>query len=203
MMEPPQSATTELTRTDVEARLLSKATKDGLFRQRLLDQSQTIWREEFGNTSLKDLTLRVLEDTLQDLYLVLPAQDDVLRRELLEEPQKVWQREFGTTKLEGYTIRVIEEHPGQFCLVLPQPDQHPEWLNAVLAPTDETPIGEPEQQLPSWRSRSRPMPKTKLGRLARRGEDTLTTQVKSNPLVQMMMIPVNQVRSFINAWKRL
>lgn len=186
-----QVAIGELTRSDVEERLIRKVVQDATFRETLLKDPQTVWQQEFGNTVLNDLRLQVFEETANTLYLVVPSQNEALEQELAENPKAVWKREFGTTRLEGYIIRVAREPSGYFYLVLPRQEQLPTWMGALSH--DSEPISsDPESGsvLKTYRSLPRTTPRTKLGRIVRRLRDWLLMLGKTNPLIICWMAPV-------------
>lgn len=198
------------TRADIEAHLIRLALHDEAYRKTLLSQPQTVWQQEFGNTAFKDLSLMVLEETNDTLYLVIPWQDEALRQALIENPKAVWQQEFGTTRLSGYMIRVIQEEAGQFCLVLPALERSPVWESTFSQATATSPtntVASSEQ--PSEFGKSfhtlthRPMPKTKLGRIFYRIQIWLLMLVRTNPIVAMLMRPFYRVRSLMHEWRRL
>jgi len=60
-------------RHEVEDRLTSRAMNDPAFRQQLLDDPQSAVREELGVQLPSEVTIKVLEETPDTLYLVIPA----------------------------------------------------------------------------------------------------------------------------------
>lgn len=201
----------ELTRAEVEQRLLSKALQDETWRETLLRDPQAIWQQEFGNTSLRDLQLSVLTETTDSLYLVLPAQDEVFRKELAQHPQAVWRREFGTAQLEGYTIRVVEEPAGQFYFVLPIADRLPALLQTLTAESDldaahptqprQNAFSQMQQQYRAITYRK--PPKTKFGRICFYAQNWVIMTVLSHPIVSVALRPFYVANNWINAWRRL
>jgi len=207
MLQPISTiaVTEDLSRSQIEARLLQRAMQEPVFRQTLVQDPPTIWQQEFGDDPvLKDLQLQVLEETETSLYLVLPSQDEAFRQELLQTPQAVWKREFGTTDLQGYVIRVVQEPEGHFYLVLPFRQRSAGWLDEFpqMVPPPWTPpdVGTLEK---SWRTRPRRMPTTKLGRIWQRLQTWVAMMVKTNPLVAAILRPFYWVRSLMQAWNRL
>lgn len=60
-------------RHQVEDRLTSRAMNDPDFRQQLLDDPQAAVRDELGMSMPSEVTIKVLEETPDTLYLVIPA----------------------------------------------------------------------------------------------------------------------------------
>lgn len=61
-----------LSRKDAEAKLIAKAQTDQSFRQALLTNSKAAIEQELG-TIIEDFQVKVIEETADTLYLVLPA----------------------------------------------------------------------------------------------------------------------------------
>lgn len=61
-----------LSRKDAEAKLIAKAQADQSFRQALLTNSKAAIEQELG-TIIEDFQVKVVEETADTLYLVLPA----------------------------------------------------------------------------------------------------------------------------------
>lgn len=66
-----------LSRKDAEAKLIAKAQADQLFRQALLNNSKAAIEKELG-TIIEGFQVKVVEETADTLYLVLPAVEDEL-----------------------------------------------------------------------------------------------------------------------------
>ncbi|MGG6268095.1 hypothetical protein ACQ4M3_27540 [Leptolyngbya sp. AN03gr2] len=198
--------TEPLTREQIEAQLLGKAAHDESFRTALIETPQAIWDREFGQTLLSSLKLKVLQNSLNTLYLIAPTQDETLRKELSNNPKAVWKRRFGTTKLQGYTIRVIEEQPGEFCFVMPTSidlEAEAQFLEEAAQQgfNLEEHTAKARKELRSLTQRK--VPKTKLGRILLRLEGFVLVWIKSNPIVVSILRPIYWVRSLIFAWRRL
>jgi hypothetical protein len=69
-------------RQQVERRLVDRAFRDAAFRSLLIDDPKAAIRAEFGIMVPAGLTVTVLEETSNSLYLVLPNQD---REEMLTD----------------------------------------------------------------------------------------------------------------------
>ena len=59
-------------RNQIEASLIRKAWRDERFRQRLLQNPQDVFKEELQDTDIGDAHFRVVEETPDTFYLVLP-----------------------------------------------------------------------------------------------------------------------------------
>ncbi|OLP17986.1 hypothetical protein BST81_13150 [Leptolyngbya sp. 'hensonii'] len=206
MTEQTQAHPEEITRADIEIRLLGKALQDATFKQTLLSDPVKVWQQEMGDTVLKDLQLKILEENQDTLYLVLPWQDETLREGLKKRPKAIWKEEFGTTRLEGYVVRVVEEPPGFFYLVLPWADPDLPQRIPELPPTLPVDPNAPQQPTTPVRNPfqlKRTAPKTKLGRISRRLESWLALRVRSNPIVVAILRPIQKGRSWFQFWQRL
>ena len=60
-------------RHEVEDRLTSRAMNDAEFRQKLLDDPKAALQDEMGVSLPSEVTIKVLEETPDTLYLVIPA----------------------------------------------------------------------------------------------------------------------------------
>jgi hypothetical protein len=70
------SARTGWTRKEFEARLIVLAWKDEEFRKRLLQDPKKVFAEQIGSDLPSDLKIKVLEETPDQFYLVLPQNPD-------------------------------------------------------------------------------------------------------------------------------
>jgi hypothetical protein len=62
-----------LTRRDLEAQIIAKAQADESFRQALLGNPKAAIEKEFGGMLREGVEIKVVEETADTLYLVLPA----------------------------------------------------------------------------------------------------------------------------------
>ncbi len=62
-------------RRELESRLVARATSDSAFRQRLVDDPHAAVRDELGVTLPADVSVTVLQESADALYLVLPPAD--------------------------------------------------------------------------------------------------------------------------------
>lgn len=60
------------TRKDLEAQLIAKSFKDEAFKQELLANPKSVVEKELGAKSLEDIEIKVFEETVDTLYIVLP-----------------------------------------------------------------------------------------------------------------------------------
>ena len=60
-------------REEAEKQLIAKAWKDPKFRQSLIQNPRSVISKEFGVEIPADISVNVLEETANSLYLVLPA----------------------------------------------------------------------------------------------------------------------------------
>jgi hypothetical protein len=67
-----------LSREEAEAKLIAKAQVDASFRQALLNNSKATIEKELGSIMPEGLQVKVVEETSDTLYLVLPAVEDAL-----------------------------------------------------------------------------------------------------------------------------
>jgi hypothetical protein len=72
-----------LSRKDAEAKLIAKAQADQSFRQALLTNSKAAIEQELG-TIIEDFQVKVVEETADTLYLVLPAVETELSEDDLD-----------------------------------------------------------------------------------------------------------------------
>lgn len=59
--------------SDVRDRIVSRAQSDPAFRQQLLSEPHTALQAELGNEIPQDVRINVVEESPQEVYLVLPA----------------------------------------------------------------------------------------------------------------------------------
>ena len=67
-------------RAEVERRLVQRSLEDEDFRQRLLDDPKGIIEQEVGSQLPEGVAVRVVEESAQTIYLVLPFRSADLRR---------------------------------------------------------------------------------------------------------------------------
>ena len=78
------------TRDELEARLVTRAWNDPAFRQQLLDDPRTALEQELGVELPAQMTIQILEETPDTLYMVLP-----------ESPEALSTRELSDTELDA------------------------------------------------------------------------------------------------------
>ncbi|MBD0361280.1 MAG: NHLP leader peptide family natural product precursor [Coleofasciculus sp. C3-bin4] len=67
---------TPKTRKDLEAKIIAKAWEDEVFRQELLRNSSEAIAKTLGAKLAENLEIRVVQETPNNLYLVLPVKPD-------------------------------------------------------------------------------------------------------------------------------
>jgi hypothetical protein len=72
-------------RKDVEAKLIAKAQADESFRQTLMSNPKAAIEKEFGAALREGVEIKVVEETTDTLYLVLPAAQGELSETELDE----------------------------------------------------------------------------------------------------------------------
>ena len=60
-------------RQEIERRLIEKSLQDEAFRQRLIEDPKGAVEEELGTRLLEGVEVRVVEETADTIYLVLPS----------------------------------------------------------------------------------------------------------------------------------
>ena len=60
-------------RAEVERRIIERSLEDESFRQRLLEDPKAAVEEEFGTRLPEGIRVRVVEESAQTIYLVLPS----------------------------------------------------------------------------------------------------------------------------------
>jgi hypothetical protein len=60
-------------RAEMERRLIQRSMEDEDFRQRLLDDPKGTLEQELGDRLPEDVEVRVVEETAESIYLVLPS----------------------------------------------------------------------------------------------------------------------------------
>jgi hypothetical protein len=60
-------------RAEMERRLIQRSMEDEDFRQRLLDDPKGTLEQEMGDRLPEDVEVRVVEETAESIYLVLPS----------------------------------------------------------------------------------------------------------------------------------
>ncbi|MBD2299667.1 NHLP leader peptide family natural product precursor [Nostoc sp. FACHB-87] len=71
----------EFTPSTLEERIIAKAIEDPAYKQRLLNDAKAVVEEELGEKLSDDVTIQVLQQSANHLYLVLPTDLDQLVRE--------------------------------------------------------------------------------------------------------------------------
>ena len=69
-------------RKEAEARVIAKAWKDPKFRKALIRDPRSVLAKEFGVDIPADISIKVVEETADSLYLVLPATPAGVKGEL-------------------------------------------------------------------------------------------------------------------------
>jgi hypothetical protein len=69
----PASAGGGISRTEMERRLIQRSLGDEDFRQRLLDDPKAAVEQELGSALPEGIEVRVLEESSDTIYLVLPS----------------------------------------------------------------------------------------------------------------------------------
>ena len=69
----PASAGGGISRTEMERRLIERSLGDETFRQRLLDDPKAAVEQELGSGLPEGIEVRVLEESSDTIYLVLPS----------------------------------------------------------------------------------------------------------------------------------
>lgn len=80
-------------RKEIESELIAKAWKDETFKQELINNPKAVFARELGQELPENLTIRVLEETGNTIYLVLPTSPQVseeLSDEALEAVAGGW-----------------------------------------------------------------------------------------------------------------
>ena len=72
-----KTRTTQITRKELEQRLITKAWQDEAFKQELLNNSKTAFKKEGVNLP-DDIEVKVVEENPSLLYFVLPSNPDNL-----------------------------------------------------------------------------------------------------------------------------
>ena len=73
------------TRRDLEVQLIDRACSDAAFKEALLRDPKPALKTEIGIDLPEEIELRVVEETPDTIYLVLPEPPDPCRPELSEE----------------------------------------------------------------------------------------------------------------------
>jgi Nitrile hydratase, alpha chain len=73
-------------RAEVERSLIQRSLEDEEFRQRLLDDPKGTMEQELGSRPPESIEVRVVEETAETIYLVLPSRSaDAQGRELADQ----------------------------------------------------------------------------------------------------------------------
>ncbi|MBD2299668.1 NHLP leader peptide family natural product precursor [Nostoc sp. FACHB-87] len=100
----------EFNPTTLEDRIIAKAMEDSAYKQRLLSDAKAVVEEELGEKLGDDVTIQVLQQSANHLYLVLPIDIDQLVREGI-----ISQEELEAVAGGGVVSRLsakISIHPG-------------------------------------------------------------------------------------------
>ena len=62
-------------RQEIERRLIEKSLQDEAFRQRLIEDPKGAVEQELGTRLLEGVEVRVVEETQDTIYLVLPSEE--------------------------------------------------------------------------------------------------------------------------------
>ncbi len=73
-----------ISRKDLEAQLIAKAQADQAFRQALLSDPKATIEKELGGSLSESVSIKVVEETADTLYLVLPAAEGELSEDALD-----------------------------------------------------------------------------------------------------------------------
>jgi hypothetical protein len=74
-------------RNELEAKIIAKAWQDEAFKQELLSNPKAVFSQELGQSISDEVEIRILEENLTTLYLVLPMKPVVANDEELSEEQ--------------------------------------------------------------------------------------------------------------------
>jgi hypothetical protein len=77
----------ELTRSELAAQLWSKASKDEVFKRSLIDDPNRVLERDFGLQVPQGTTVKILQETAETMYLVLPQW--LLSAQAREVPERV------------------------------------------------------------------------------------------------------------------
>ncbi|WP_445632369.1 Nitrile hydratase alpha/Thiocyanate hydrolase gamma domain-containing protein [Nostoc sp. DSM 114161] len=80
-------------RREIESELIAKAWKDEAFKKELISNPKAVYGRELGQELPKNLTIRVVEETADTIYLALPRSPQVseeLSDEALEAVAGGW-----------------------------------------------------------------------------------------------------------------
>jgi hypothetical protein len=90
----------------MERRLIARSLEDGAFRQRLLEDPRAAVEEEIGMRLSESVQVRVVEESAQTIYLVLPSTSPIgeggeLSDQALESVAGGWDSIGGTSSCDG------------------------------------------------------------------------------------------------------
>jgi hypothetical protein len=77
--------TSQRTRKDIEAHIISQAWKDEAYKQELFSNPKAVIEREFGVQLPTEVSVRVMEENSTNLYFVLPMHPDLSGAELSDE----------------------------------------------------------------------------------------------------------------------
>lgn len=72
-------------RAEIERTLVQRSLQDESFRQQLLDDPKETVVQELGTQLPEDVEVRVVQESAQTIYLVLPVRSDLQTRELSDQ----------------------------------------------------------------------------------------------------------------------
>jgi hypothetical protein len=77
----------QMTRNNLEARLVARAWQDDEFKQELLNNPRAAFKREFGDkiSFYEDADIRVIEETYNTFCLVIPKKPNISTEELSED----------------------------------------------------------------------------------------------------------------------
>ncbi len=82
-----QAAASDARRAEVESTLVQRSMEDEDFRQRLLDDPKATVEQELGIGLPEDVEVRVVEESPQSIYLVLPSDSPLGQGEELSDQE--------------------------------------------------------------------------------------------------------------------
>ncbi|WP_246142009.1 NHLP leader peptide family RiPP precursor [Hyella patelloides] len=85
MTQTMNEQTPERSRNEIEAHLVAQAWKDETFKQKLLANPKVVIEREFGVQLPETLSVRVMAEDANTLYITLPDQPNLNEEELSED----------------------------------------------------------------------------------------------------------------------
>jgi hypothetical protein len=95
------------TRQEFEANLIAKAWKDDALKQELMNNPKAVYKKEIGQEISENIEIRVLEETANTIYLVMPKKpehSEELSEEQLEAVAGGWLGAVATLGYLGYEV---------------------------------------------------------------------------------------------------